>query len=192
MFLTGFMFGALVSYVVIRSEVAVPIGGKLGIILAAGVLCGLITMLVQYVGLFMTGFMLGQLSAVAVLIVLEQFYHPSSRWIAIGILFGCGILFALLTLYFQRGLTIIGSSVIGAAAIAVGVDYCVEDFAMLRYIIERIHVEVTRSAVCWYSWALLAVWPLLSLLGIGIQWRLTGAHIDHKESEYCAVKKISL
>ena len=34
--------------------------------------------------------------------------------------------------------------------------------------------------------------PLLSLLGIGIQWRLTGAHIDHKESEYCAVKKISL
>lgn len=185
MFLTGFMFGALISYVVIRYETVVPVGGKIGILVAAGLLCGIITMLVQYVGLFMTGFMLGQLVAVMLLIILEQFfYHLSSRWIAIGILFGCGVVFALLNLYFRRGLTIISSSTIGAAAIAVGLDYFVEDFVMLNYIEARIHVERGgESVVCWYSWTLLAVWPLLSLVGIGIQWRVTGADIDYKDSK---------
>ena len=182
MFLTGFLFGALVSYVVIQNETVLPMGGRIGIILAAGLLCGLITMLVQYVGLFMTGFVLGELVAIVVLIIIEQFVHPSSRWIAIGILFGCGVLFALLNLYFQRGLTIIGSSIIGAAAIAVGVDYFVEGFRMLQYVTERIHVEWSVS-LCWYSWVLFAVWPVVSLMGIIIQWRLTGKSIDHKESK---------
>lgn len=176
MFLTGFMFGSLVCYVVIQSETSVPVGGKIGIILASGLLCGLVTMLVQYVGLFMTGFLLGQLAAVVILIVMEQFYHPSSRWIAIGILFSCGVVFALINLYFQRGLTIISSSAIGAAAIAVGTDYFVEDFVMFRYVMARIHVEPSHSlsALCWYSLALLAVWPTLTLVGVVIQFRLTG------------------
>jgi hypothetical protein len=40
-------------------------------------------MLVQYIGLFLTGFQLGLAIAISILIVLEQFYHPSTGWINI-------------------------------------------------------------------------------------------------------------
>ena len=108
MFMTGFIFGAVFTYLICLEEQLLPLEGKIGIALAAGVLCGLITMLVQQVGLFSIGLNFGILLAVGTLVIMEQFYHPATKWITIGVLFGSGLLFALLCLYFQRGLTIYG------------------------------------------------------------------------------------
>ncbi|XP_074658598.1 transmembrane protein 198-like [Tubulanus polymorphus] len=180
MFLTGFMFGSVVTYLICIEENILPPEGNAGIAIGAGILCGLITMLVQYVGLFLTGFHLGVLLATAGLIVMEIFYHPTTKWISFGILFGVGILFALLTLYFQKGCTIIGTSVFGAAMTVACLDYFVELFIMLNYVWDRIRVEYSRP-VCWFSWCILGCWPAACSIGLFIQWKVTGKGFDHHE-----------
>ena len=183
MFLTGFIFGAVLTYLICLEEDLLPLEGKIGVALAAGVLCGLITMLVQYVGLFMTGLVLGILLGVSSLVVMEQFYHPDNKWIPIGILFGSGLLLGLLSLYFQKGLTILGTSLFGSALMITAIDYFSEKFIMIYYVWERTKAEPAKP-ICWFSWLILGLWPLCSLFGILTQWCLTGKEFDHQEGMF--------
>ena len=182
MFLTGFIFGSLVTYLICLEENLLPLGGKIGVSLTAGVLCGLITMLVQYVGLFMSGFHLGLLLAIATLIVMKQFYEPSTKWIPIGILFGTGLIFALLILYFQKSLTILGTSIFGAALMTVALDYFVEMFILVRYAWDRIRAD-PGPGVCWFSWLIMALWPAAMLVGVITQAKVTSKGCDHREGK---------
>lgn len=183
MFLTGFIFGGLVTYLICLEEQLLPFEGKIGVAVAAGILCGLITMLVQYVGIFMTGFHLGLLLGVGALCIMEPFYHPTTKWICIGILFGGGLLFALLGLYFQKSATILGTSIFGAALLVAAVDYFVEMFAMVLYVWQRVKAEhrVETEEECWYSWVMLGMWPATMLVGALAQWKITGRGVEHKE-----------
>ena len=182
MFVTGFIFGSLLTYLICLEEQLLPLGGKIGVALTAGVLCGLITMLVQYVGLFMTGLNLGLLLAVAGLVITEFFHHLDSRWLCIGVLFGSGLLCALLTLYFQRGLTIAGTAIFGAALMAIALDYFVEMGSMIFYVWDRVKA-LPLTSLCWFSWLVLGLWPLAMGVGIVAQWRVTGKGFDHHDGK---------
>ena len=59
MFLYGFIFGSIVVYLICAEEEVLPEWSNALIAMSAGLLFGLITMLVQYVGLFMLGFHTG-------------------------------------------------------------------------------------------------------------------------------------
>nr|XP_002736861.1 PREDICTED: transmembrane protein 198-like isoform X1 [Saccoglossus kowalevskii] len=180
LFLIGFIFGSILVYAICNEEGFLTPALNAGIAMGAGVLCGMITMLVQYVGLFMTGFHLGLFLASAILIALEQFWHPSNLWIPVGILFGTGLLFAVVTLQWQKTCTILATSLIGGAMITTSVDYYIEKFDMVQYVWDRF-TAVNSSPVCWFSWIILAVWPLLFLFGVIIQFRITGKNYDHHE-----------
>ena len=182
MFLTGFIFGSVLTYLICLEEELLPLEGKVGVALAAGFLCGLITMLVQYVGLFMTGLHLGLLLGVGALVIMEQFYHPSTKWITIGVLFGTGLLCAILNLYFQKGFTILATAIFGSALMTAAVDYYIEMLVMVHYVWDRVRAEGDHK-VCWYSWIILGLWPAAFLIGVIIQWRVTGKGFDHKEGE---------
>ena len=91
---TGFVFGSEIVYFVCVEENIFPLGGKIGLSVGAGLLCGLTAVLVHYVGYFVAGFQFGLLSAIAGLILLEQGYHPFTKWIPFGVIFGAGILAA--------------------------------------------------------------------------------------------------
>lgn len=183
MFLTGFIFGSVLTFLICLEEDLLPLEGKIGVALAAGVLCGLITMLVQYVGLFMTGLVFGILLGISSLVIMEQFYHPVNKWIPIGILFGSGLLLGLLSLYFQKGLTILGTSLFGSALMITAVDYYSELFIMIHYVWERTKAEETKP-ICWFSWLILGLWPMLAIFAILTQWCLTGKGFDHQEGKY--------
>ena len=58
-------------------------------------------MLVQYVGLFMLGFHSGLLAGLVGLCCVELYYVPPTAWLTLGVLLATGLVFALLTLYFQ-------------------------------------------------------------------------------------------
>ena len=60
MFLYGFIFGSIVVYLICVEEKVLPDWSNAAIAMSAGLLFGLITMLVQYVGLFMLGFHTGE------------------------------------------------------------------------------------------------------------------------------------
>lgn len=112
MFLTGFLFGTAVIYLICLSEGLLPLYGNVGVAAVAGFLFGLITMLVTYVGLFMLGFHLGLIMSVATLVVtylVSPFIEsdligpPSSAWIILAIFMSLGLTGACLNLYFQKG-----------------------------------------------------------------------------------------
>ena len=185
MFATGFLFGSLVTYLICLEENFLPLEGKIGVAVGSGILCGLITMLVQYVGLFMTGFHLGLLMAVAGLIVTEWFVHPQTKWVPIGAVLGTGLTCALLCLRFQRAVTFLSTSILGSAMMSVGVDYFVGHFQVLFYSLDRLKA-VRSPSMCWFAWLVLALWPLASVLGCVAQCHLTGRKCDHREGRKCS------
>ncbi|XP_046375919.1 transmembrane protein 198-like isoform X1 [Haliotis rufescens] len=192
MFLTGFIFGGVLIYMICKEEEIMPTEGNIGVAIGAGILCGLITMLVQYVGLFLTGFHLGLALAIAVLIVLEQFMHPSTKWIPIGLLVGLGLLFAFLILKFQKCFTILGTSIFGGALMVAFLDYFIEKFRMVLYVWDRVKGNESPP-VCWYSWVILGCWPFCFLVGAITQWRITGQGVDHREALHInRSKKVNL
>ncbi|KGL77719.1 Transmembrane protein 198 [Tinamus guttatus] len=186
MFLTGLMFGSIIIFMLCYKErvldTQLSVEASVGIGLGIGVLCGLVTMLVRSVGLFMVGgwLLLGLVLEVATLVVMEQFYHPSTVWIPIALLLGVGMLFAVLTLQWQRFFTTLSTAVFGSAIMTVTVDYFIELFLLVQYIYERIKVAPARP-VCWYSWVILGVWPLLTTLGVLVQWKVTAEGYSHTE-----------
>jgi len=184
MFLSGVIFATTAVYLVcseeriFEQETSVEMAA--GIAIGIGVLCGFITMLVRYVGLFLQGFFLGSLAAIGVMTILHDYYNPSSLWVTFSILFVAGVVFSFLTLKFERWLIIIGTSFLGAALIVTCIDYFLEKFHLLIYVWEEL-MDSSSEQLCWYSWVVFAVWPALSVLGIIIQYKVTGKNYDHTD-----------
>ncbi|XP_039612473.1 transmembrane protein 198-B isoform X1 [Polypterus senegalus] len=184
MFLTGLMFGSIIIFMLCYKErvldTQLSVEASVGIGLGIGILCGLVTMLVRSVGLFMVGLLLGLLVAVVTLVVMEQFYHPTTVWIPLGLLLGTGMLFAVLTLQWQRCFTTLSTAVFGSAIITVTVDYFIELFLLVKYVYDRIKVAPPKP-LCWFSWVILGVWPMLTILGVLVQWKVTAEGYSHTE-----------
>ncbi|XP_077369939.1 transmembrane protein 198 [Festucalex cinctus] len=184
MFLTGLMFGSVVIFTLCYKErvldTQLSAEASAGIGLGIGALCGLVTMLVRSVGLFMVGLLLGLLVAVATLVGMEELSHspPRSVWVPLGVLLGLGMLFAVLTLQWQRVFTTLSTAVFGAAVITVALDYFVELFALVLYVYERMKAAPGKP-VCWLTWVVLGVWPALTLLGVVVQWKVTAEGYSH-------------
>lgn len=182
MFLTGFVFGSVIVYLICLEEDILPMWSNTLIAVGAGILFGLITLLVQYVGLFMLGFHGGLLIGILGLCAVEIFSHhqPESPWISVGVLLVTGLVMSLANLYFQRVLTIFNSALYGGAVITTGLDYFVEHSVMLLWVWDRVRV-IESPPICWFSWAILSVWPVAFVLGIIIQVWLTRKGTYHEE-----------
>ena len=151
-------------------------------------------MLVQYVGLFMLGFHTGLLAGLVGLCCVELYYVPPTAWLTLGVLLATGLVFALLTLYFQvktlkssspdqslkysllqKSLTIFGSSFYGGAVLMTTTDYFIQESLVLDWVWERVKVDriidkniqiLDTIPKCWMAWAISAIWPFIFLLGI--------------------------
>ncbi|KAJ3584374.1 hypothetical protein NHX12_014869 [Muraenolepis orangiensis] len=185
MFLTGLMFGSVVVFLLCHRErvldTQLSAEASMGVGLGVGVLCGLVTMLVRSVGLFMTGLLLGLLVAVATLVCMEELSSspPRSVWAPLGVLLGLGTLFAVLTLQWQRLFTTLSTACFGAAAMAVALDYFAELLGLVLYVYERLKATPRAKPVCWVTWAVLGAWAALALLGVLVQWKVTAEGYSH-------------
>lgn len=77
---------------------------------------------------------------------MEEFYHPRTVWVPLGILLGSGTLFAVLTLQWQRCFVTLSTATFGSAIITVTVDYFIELFALVHYVYERLKVRTSGYA----------------------------------------------
>eukprot|EP00088_Acartia_fossae_P020480 TRINITY_DN22064_c0_g1_i2.p1 TRINITY_DN22064_c0_g1~~TRINITY_DN22064_c0_g1_i2.p1 ORF type:complete len:329 (+),score=30.22 TRINITY_DN22064_c0_g1_i2:92-1078(+) len=191
MFLYGFIFGSIIVYLICAEENVLPEYANASIAVSAGILFGLITMLVQYVGLFMLGFHTGLLGGLIGLCCMELYYVPPSAWATLGILLVSGLVLALLNLYFQKSLTIFGSSLYGAAIVMVAVDFFLQKSEILKWIWDHVKVDRlidnSKSTMdslpkCWISWIVFAIFPTFFILGFLIQCCCTGRGRHHQES----------
>ncbi|KAJ8387238.1 hypothetical protein AAFF_G00158610 [Aldrovandia affinis] len=179
-FLTGLMFGSVVVFALCHGS---WVRARAGVGLGVGALCGLVTMLVRSVGLFMAGLLLGLLLAAAGLLAAEELYRPRTAWVPLGTLLGSGALFALLTLRWPRCFATLSTAVFGAAVITAAVDYAAELLLLARLAYERVATAsgAGRRPVCSLSWAVLGAWPTLALLGALVQWKVTAEGYAHTE-----------
>ena len=139
-------------------------------------------MLVQYVGLFMTGFHTGLYCGVITLVVVDFFTRLSTVWLSLAVLMGWGLLFALANLRLQKSLTLFGTSVHGGAVIMVSMDYFIEQFLAARWVLNKVRLKDDERP-CWFSWVVLGLWPLMALVGTLVQSRITGRGVHHKVGE---------
>ncbi|XP_038159449.1 transmembrane protein 198-like isoform X1 [Cyprinodon tularosa] len=184
MFLSGLMFGSVIIFLLCHKEhildTQLSVEASAGIGLGIGLLCGLVTMLVRSVGLFMTGLLLGLLLALAGLLVAHQFYTLNTVWVPLGALLGTGMVFAVLTLQWQKIFTILSTAVFGAAIMTMCADYFVEMLVLANHVYDCLRL-IPGPALCWYSWVILGIWPALSIIGVLIQWKLTDDSFSHTE-----------
>ncbi|NWR94780.1 TM198 protein, partial [Furnarius figulus] len=175
MFLSGLLFGSAVIFLLCYQqrvlESALSLEASAGIALGIGLLCGLLTVLLRSVGLFTTGLLLGLVVATAVLATVSPAQPPASPWVAAGVALGLALLCALAALRWPRALTVLGTGVVGAAAVVVCADYLAEGPALVGFVVARL--RRAPGAMCWPGWALLGAWPALSALAVVVQWKVT-------------------
>ncbi|XP_035239362.1 transmembrane protein 198-like isoform X1 [Anguilla anguilla] len=184
MFLSGLMFGSVVIFLLCYKErildVPLSVEASAGIGVGIGALCGLVTMLVRSVGLFLTGLQLGLLLAIAALLAASPYYSPGTVWVPLGALLGAGTVCAVLALHWQRLFTVLSTAAFGAAVLTACADYFVETLALGAHLYDRLRMTPT-APLCWYGWVIAGVWPVLGLMGVFIQWKLTGEGYSHTE-----------
>ncbi|XP_075947596.1 transmembrane protein 198-like [Anarhichas minor] len=192
MFFSGFMFGATTIPLLYHKE---PVLGahlgsetKAGIGLGVGVLCGLMTMLVSTMGLLLSGLQLGSLLSLAILVVIGQFHSLTPVWVPLAVVLAASISAALFTLKWQKLFTIIYTSVFGASAVMLCVDYLVGTF-MLPDQVYDVFCQVAPSPLCWFNWAIAGIWPVMGLMGVLVQWGFTAKGVSHTDAAYKKHKK---
>lgn len=185
MFLSGLAFGTGVGYLLCLREQLLesPLDAetRAGISLGIGLLGALVTVLVRCVGLFLTGLQLGLLLSVTTLLAAGQYYPIFNPvWVPAGSVLGTSVFFAVLTLCWQKTMTIIATATLGAGIIATCMDYCVETPMVVLRAYSGLRSD-QQGEMCWFSWAMVGMWPAAAALGILVQRKFTARGLSHSE-----------
>lgn len=190
MFFSGFMFGTAAVLLLYHKEPVLDaqlgLETKAGIGLGVAVLCGLTTMLVSTMGLILSGLQLGGLLSLAILVVIGQFHILTPVWVPVSVVLAAGIITAVFTLYWQKLFSIIYTSVFGATTVMLCLDYLVGTFMLSDQVYDML-CEVALRPLCWFNWAITGICPVLSLIGVLVQWRFTAKEISHREGEFNSI-----
>ncbi|XP_031562633.1 transmembrane protein 198-B-like [Actinia tenebrosa] len=178
LFLVGFIFATLITFVILNNHTTLPLWGLIAVSLAVGLFCGLLTTFVIYCGLFLGGFSFGFFIGIFIFYIVHLFIHITIKWIPFGILLGLSLIFGILALRFQKPLFILSTSMLGGVLATGGVDYFVEGFELLDFTWKRI-VASDGQITCWVTCVVLAIWPVLFIMGNLIQFVKTGKTFNH-------------
>lgn len=182
MFFSGFTLSSVATLLFYRSEPILdsPLHAetKAAISLGMGVVCGLVTMLVSSVGLLVSGLQLGSLLSLAILLIIGQFHRLTPAWVSLGTILALSIVTAVFTLYWQKFFGVVYTSVFGAAVMMLCVDYLLGTF-MLPDQVHDILLEVVPHPFCWFNWVITGIWPVLSFIGLAVQWRVSARGVSH-------------
>ncbi|XP_022062056.1 transmembrane protein 198-like [Acanthochromis polyacanthus] len=185
MFFSGFLLGSAAVLLLYHKEpvlnVQLGMETKAGIGLGVGVLCGLMTMLVSTMGLLLSGLQLGSLLSLSILVIIAQFHSLTPVWVPLGVVLAASITTAVFTLQWQKLFSIIYTSVFGATTVMLCVDYLVGTF-MLPDQVYDMFCEVAPRPLCWFNWAISGICPVLSLVGVLLQWWFTAKGVSHKDA----------
>uniref|UniRef100_A0A673CXP5 Transmembrane protein 198 n=1 Tax=Sphaeramia orbicularis TaxID=375764 RepID=A0A673CXP5_9TELE len=186
MFFSGFICGSAAVLLLYNKEPVLDsqlsVETKAGIGLGVGVLCGLMTMLVSTMGLIFSGLQLGCLFCVSILVIMGQFHSLTPVWAPLGAVLAASVLTAVFTLQWQKLFTIIYTSVFGATTVMLCVDYMIGTFALLDQVYDML-CQADLRPLCWFNWATTGICPVLSLIGVIVQWKFTASGVSHTDGE---------
>jgi hypothetical protein len=194
MFITSFGLGSLLLYIILSTQPTINEPQLIGISCSIAILFGLISTLLQYVGLFINGFSFGLILSIITFIIWDIKDRANgvitSFWLIIGLILILGLIFAILTLRFQKFMIIITSSCLSGVCQILVLDYFLQLSVLLRFIHKRLLFELTPT-LCIRHWIIILILPISMLFGIVIQFSCTGKNYDHRDSWHRGIKKIS-
>lgn len=186
MFFSGFMLSSAAMLLLYHNEPVLDtklgLETKVGIGLGVGVLCGLMTMLVSTIGLVLSGLQLGSLLVLAILVVIGQFHSLSPVWVPLSTTLAASVVAAVFTLQWQKLFTIVYTSVSGATAVTLCADYLLGTFTLPGQV-HDVLCQVAPRPLCWFNWVITGTWPVMSLIGVLVQWRFSAKGVSHIEGE---------
>lgn len=140
---------------------------------AVAIFIGILCTTVQFCGQFTCGLVAGFCISMAFLLGFASLF-PGYNTISIplGIMITISVAFAGIGVWWKRAL-IVMSSIFGGAFIAAGLDYFVEDMWLCRYSLKKIFLATTGGELCLVSWLTGGVWPLLTVIGLLVQFLKT-------------------
>ncbi|XP_035502142.1 transmembrane protein 198-like [Scophthalmus maximus] len=192
MFLSGFMFGTTAILLFYHKEPVLDIQlgteTKAGIVLAVGVLCGLMTMLLSTMGLLLSGLQLGALLSLVTLVVIGQFHNLTPVWVPLTAILVVSVITATLSLMWQKLFIVVFTSVFGATTVMLSVDYLQGAFMLPDQVYDML-CQVTPPPLCWFNWVIIGICPVLSILGMLVQWRFTAKGVSHTEAAHKKLTK---
>lgn len=192
LFLTGFFVGFFATYVICSLYMEGKFSGKakqyqdqiyFAFSFGVGILVGLLTLCLYYLGLFMLGATMGWFAGMAVLPFLKSQAHflVTNMWLPYCICSGCAILFGVIMLCLQRICIIISTSFLGALMIIHGLDYYIEKGRAMNFTIQILQGnKKAHLPNCWYTWLVLSFIPILTIVGIIVQHVKTSKGCDHR------------
>lgn len=190
MFLSGFMFGTTAILLFYHKEPVLDIQlgteTKAGIVLAVGVLCGLMTMLLSAMGLLLSGLQLGALLSLVTLVVIGQFHNLTPVWVPLTAILVVSVITATLSLMWQKLFIVVFTSVFGATTVMLSVDYLQGAFMLPDQVYDML-CQVTPPPLCWFNWVIIGICPVLSILGMLVQWRFTAKGVSHTEGMFNSI-----
>lgn len=182
MFFSGFTLSSAVTLLLYRSETILDsrlhAETKVGISLGTGVLCGLVTMLVSSIGLLVSGLQLGSLLSLAILVIIGQSHSLTPTWVSLSTILAFSIFTAVFTLHWQKFFAVVYTSVLGAAVMMLCLDYLLGTF-MLPDQVHDILSEADPRPFCWYNWVITGTWPVMSFIGLAVQWSVSARGVSH-------------
>lgn len=174
LFATGFSSAALLTYKICLIRSTLHIQYILLITAAIGIFGGILCTTVIFCGLFSSGICAGVCLAMAFLFGFASLYQYTSITIPISVLIGVSMIMAGANVWWKRVLLIVTSSVYGGALITGGLDYFIEDLRLLNHIWQKVLILDITGRLCFFSWIILGVWPLVVLIGLLVQFLKTG------------------
>jgi hypothetical protein len=186
LFLIGFLVAGLLTYFILIAFIGnFDPPWKLYVVIAVSVvvavIAGIITILIYYIGMFLAGGTVGFLATWFILSAIDIEFFQTHIYIPILISLGIGIICGIFTLIFQKWLIIFGTSIIGGFMMMWGVDYFVE-LGQMMYFLFLFALHRSTLNLCWYSWAILGLFPVVAIAGFIIQACVTGRKYNHKDS----------
>uniref|UniRef100_A0A3Q2NZB6 Transmembrane protein 198 n=1 Tax=Fundulus heteroclitus TaxID=8078 RepID=A0A3Q2NZB6_FUNHE len=192
MFFSGFMFASSAVLLFYHNEPEFTSqlreDTKAGICLGVAVLCGLFTMVVSTLGLVLSGLQLGSLLSLSMLVVVAQFQSLSPMWVPLCAILAASITAAVFTLQWQRLFSIFYTAVFGATTVMLCADYVAGAF-VLPYQVYDMFCQLAPRPFCWFNWAIAGICPVLSIIGVLVQWRFTARGVSHTEAAHKKQKK---
>jgi len=185
MFITSFGLGSLLLYIIFSTQPTLSESQLIAISCSIAILFGLISSLLQYVGLFIHGFCFGLIISIITFIIWDIKDRANgittSFWLIIALILIIGLICAILTLRFQKFMIIITSSCLAGICQLLVLDYFLQLSVLLRYIHKRLLFEITPT-LCIRHWIIVLILPIIMLFGIAIQFTYTGKNYDHRDS----------
>ena len=153
---------------------------SLGVAVAFGVICGVLVVILYYIGIFLAGAALGGIATWFVLSLISVDYLQEHRWIPILILVIIAVIFGIIALFVQKWFVMLATPVIGGLLVTAAIDYFLELGRMMQYAFNVLS-HVPDKPDCWYSWAMLGVLGAVVISGIIVQVFITGRKYDHRK-----------